>query len=248
LDLKRAEVRPVSRKLAEQVILKYEWLGTMSTTTLHYGLFFGAYCAGVTCIGLGASMAGTEHHRQFGIGRGELLTLARGACVHWAPPGANSKLVSWTCRLLAKARTGRLIWATSDSDAGEVGTIYQACGWTYIGPSSRPGEAEIVAPNGRAFNSRNITSWAKDRRTTFSAMREALLTAGWRFQPSNPKHRYVCILGRADKALVERVEAMRRPYPKRCVGSADSGMPTAQVGGDGATPIPTLSESAGNNG
>ena len=31
LDIKRAVVRPVSRKLAEQIILKYEWLGTMPT-------------------------------------------------------------------------------------------------------------------------------------------------------------------------------------------------------------------------
>lgn len=40
LDVKRAVVRPVSRHLAEQTIYKYEWLGTMAATSLHYGIFF----------------------------------------------------------------------------------------------------------------------------------------------------------------------------------------------------------------
>ena len=34
-NIKTAVVRPISRKLAAQVIYKYEWLGTMSTTTEH---------------------------------------------------------------------------------------------------------------------------------------------------------------------------------------------------------------------
>ena len=60
LDVKRAVVRPVSRRMAEQIILKYEWLGTMAQTGYHYGIFFGSYCAGVCCVAAGAATGGAE--------------------------------------------------------------------------------------------------------------------------------------------------------------------------------------------
>lgn len=215
LNLKKAVIRPVSRKLAEQIIFKYEWLGTMSKTKYYYGIFFGSYCAGVTCVGLGASMAGTTHHMQFGIAKNELLTLARGACVHWAPNGANSKLVSWTCRLLSENKIGKLIWAMSDTDAGEVGTIYQACGWVYIGLSSTVGDDEYVSPQGRIYNKRNISTWAKKNNCTWAQMKKSLIDNGWKSQPGNRKHRYAQILDKSDEKLVSRINQMSKPYPKR---------------------------------
>lgn len=216
LDLGRSRVRPVSRKLAEQVILKYEWLGTMVPTRHHFGLFFGPYCAGVTCVAVGTGTGGTGNARMFGLEPQQLAVLARGACVHWAPNGANSRLVSWTCRLLSKARTARLILAYSDTDAGEIGTIYQACNWVYIGRGAAT--TQFVAPNGRVFDQSIVANIKRNRHlpgVAWSAQRDALLAAGWQEQASNPKHRYVYILDRWDRALVDRVEGMRLPYPKR---------------------------------
>lgn len=216
LDVKRAIVRPVSRKLAEQIIFKYEWLGTMANTSIHYGVFFGSYCAGVSCVGRGASMAGAYHHEQFRVSVNDLLTLARGACVHWAPPATNSRLVSWTCKLLAQEKAGKLIWATADTDAGEIGTIYQACNWVYIGlgGGNRP-DAELIAPSGRVLNRRVLTSYARQWHCSTLDVKKRLLDNGWTMQRSNPKHRYVFILDKTDKALIDRVERMREPYPKR---------------------------------
>lgn len=241
LVLKASRVRPISRKLAEQVIYKYEWLGTMSTTSLHYGIFWENFCAGVACIGLGATMAGAYHHHQFGIERTDLITLARGACVHWAPPGTNSRLVSVVCRLLAAEKRWKLLWATSDSDAGEVGTIYQACNWTYIGTSQKNRENEVIAPNGRILNVRVITTYARARGISFSECRKMMLDSGWTFQASNPKHRYIWILDRNDAALAKRIEEMRRPYPKRA-GSIAVDAPDHQSGDGGPTPTPALQE------
>jgi hypothetical protein len=111
LDLKRAVVRPVSRRVAEQVILKYEWLGTMAKTAYHYGIFFGPYCAGVCCLAVGAATGGVNAASEFNLNPSELATLARGACVHWAPPGTNSKLLAWTARLMARDTDCRLLLA-----------------------------------------------------------------------------------------------------------------------------------------
>ena len=215
LDVKRAMVRPVSRKLAEQIILKYEWLGTMATTGWHYGLFYGQHCAGVCCVAAGAATGGVNSHMEWGINRNELAILARGACVHWAPTGSNSKLVSWTCRLLAKDTNAKLIIAYSDTDAGEIGTIYQACNWTCVGRGAAT--MQWVAPNGRIYDQklpydlRRREGFKRERRDYVQELRRS----GWREQPSNPKFRYVYVLDKSDKELVALVESKRQPYPKR---------------------------------
>jgi hypothetical protein len=219
LDIKQAIVRPVGRRLAEQIILKYEWLGTMASSAYHYGIFFGDYCAGVVCIGTGALLAGAYLSDQFGLIPENILVLARGANVHWSPTGTNSRLVSIACRLVRRDTAKSLIIAFSDSDAGEIGTIYQACNWVYIGRgrSSRP-DGEFIAPNGRVFNKRIVGQVAKANGVKYSTAKNAMLLNGWDMQPENVKRRYVCILDKKDKALTRRVEAMRQPYPKRAGG------------------------------
>lgn len=215
LDLKKAEIRRVSSHLASQIILKYEWLGTMAYTNRHYGIFFGDYCAGVCCVSAGGGTASVYTHKMFNLPHTQLATLARGACVHWAPPGTNSKLVSWTCRLLAQDTPCKVLIAYADTDAGEIGTIYQACNWIYIGRGAAT--RQWVAPNGRVYDQKlpyNLSARGKFEKPRKHYVKE-LLRAGWREQMSNPKHRYVQILDRSDKSLVSLVEGMRKEYPKR---------------------------------
>jgi hypothetical protein len=248
LDVKRAVVRPVSRRMAEQIIMKYEWLGTMATTSLHFGLFFGPHCAGVTCVGT-SSTGDVNAAVGFGVASSELATLARGACVHWAPPGSNSKLIAWTCRLLARERRHKLIVAYADTDAGEIGTVYQAAGWVYIGRGAIG--TQYVAPNGRVYDMKVVYDTRRRAGTVgtvrWSAQRDALVASGWTIQPTNPKHRYVCVLDGSDRALVERIESRRQPYPKRDVHARakhPSDAPGVQPGEGGAAPTRTLHEAA----
>lgn len=212
LDLKRAVVKPVSSEFAKQIILKYEWLGTMSNSSLHYGIFFGPFCAGVTCVAVATGTGGNNVCKMFDLEPHDLATLVRGACVHWAPPNTNSKLVTYTCKLVPKQSGSKIIIAYADTDAGEIGTIYQACGWTYIGKGAST--SQYVAPNGRIYDQRNISHWSKNHEISWTDQREKLLDSGWREQDSNPKHRYVCILSRT-RHLVRIVENMKLPYPKR---------------------------------
>ena len=89
-----------------------------ASSSLHYGIFFGNECGGVCCVAInGTGTAGPFIANQFGIERKHLTILVRGACVHWAPTGANSKLVSWTARLVAK-EGAKIMLAFSDDDAG----------------------------------------------------------------------------------------------------------------------------------
>ena len=243
LDVGRAIVRPVSRRCAEQVIIKYEWLGTMAPSRHHYGIFFGDYCAGVCCITVGNTSAGSNVHKMFGVSPLRLGVIARGACTHWAPPGTNSRLVSWTCRLLSRDGVLSLLLAYSDTDAGEIGTIYQACGWTYVG---RGGSAkQLVAPNGRIYDRKVVSNTRKRHGDTnavsWAAQRAAFLAHGWTEQGSNPKHRYVRVLDRSDLDLVRIVESLRMPYPKRLrVGSIDGDAPAIHAGEGGSIPTSAL--------
>tara|TARA_R110002020_G_scaffold320466_2_gene536389 strand:+ start:4975 stop:5808 length:834 start_codon:yes stop_codon:yes gene_type:complete len=239
LKLSNARVRKVSRTMAAKLIMKYEWLGTMGQSGLHYGLFFGQYCAGVCCIATGGSgTAGNTVHYQFGIDRKDLLTLVRGACVHWAPSGANSKLVSWATKLAGKDTQAKMINAYSDNEAGEIGTIYQACGWIFIGYSKQLNDAQIISPDGRIYDRRNISSWAKSSGVSWKRMENCLRKNGWKYQDGSPKGRYVKQIGK-DKNLSLKIESMKRPYPKR-VQSIDSDAPGDQPGEGGAIPTCTL--------
>lgn len=240
LDLKTAVIRPVSRRLASQIILKYEWLGTMAPTSHHYGIFFDLYCAGVCCVGFSAG-ANLNAAKEFGLRDGEMAYLARGANVHWSPIGANSKLVSWTCRLLAKQTKAKLIIAYSDTDAGEIGTIYQACNWVCVGKGSST--RQWIAPNGRLFDQKYPWDQARKNGGTRAQWCKRLRDAGWTEQPSNPKHRYVYVLDRDDKVLTARVERMRKPYPKRAT-SIDSDATAIQAVERGADPTVALHQTA----
>lgn len=228
LEVKRAIIRPVSRSFAKQIILKYEWLGTMASTSHHYGIFFGPFCAGVTCIAVGGGTGSVYAHRPFGIPRSALGILARGACVHWAPLGTNSRLVAWSARLMRQSCV-KLLLAYSDKDAGEIGTIYQACGWSHLGLSGR--KQQWVSPNGRVVSSSIQGNLRRATGYSLEDCRATLRRDGWRPQHGSAKGRYVCILDKTDISLMKRVEEMRQPYPKR-VGSVGSDTP-AQPGGKG---------------
>ena len=55
--LSAATVRRISNDTARQIILKYEWLGTMGTgTECCYGLMFGIHCGGAAAFTHAASI------------------------------------------------------------------------------------------------------------------------------------------------------------------------------------------------
>lgn len=242
LDLKRARVERIQRWQAAGIIMKYEWLGTMGPTRWYYGLVLGDRLAGVTCIGRAAT-AGAWTPRMLGLQSDEVGFLARGACVHWAPLGANSKLVSWTARLLRRDVPAlKVLMAYADEEAGEIGTIYQACGWSCIGKTdSRP---LYVSPQGITRDRKFISNLAEHAGLKgvpggWAEIHRRILAAGWKRGNGKPKWRYVYILDRSDRALAARIGPMRQPYPKR-VASIVVDAPAVQAGEGGSTPTATL--------
>lgn len=219
LDLKTARVRPVTRDFAKQIIMKYEWLGTMTSSTFHYGIFFGPFCAGVTCVCLGGVTSAVQAAKMLGINDNELAGLLRGACVHWAPKGANSKLLAWTVKFLRRDTPARILLAYADTDAGEIGTVYQAAGWDYIGKGIS--NLQFISPEGREYTNKlpydicrkyGFKNFGKNRIGDITAK---LLERGWTTKKSTAKHRYVVVMDQRDRLLRARIDQLKKPYPKR---------------------------------
>src|SRR5690606_17585806 len=91
----------------------------------------------------------------------------RGASASWAPKNLNSRLVMYACKWMVKNTSKRVFVAYSDQKAGEIGTIYQACNFDYLG--NKFGNKSLYKlPNGKKVGGRYFTrtasmkKWAKE--------------------------------------------------------------------------------------
>jgi len=240
-DLANAVVRTCSRSIAKKVILEYEWLGTMPMSSWHTGIFFDGWnCGGVGvavfCIGGG----GVNMPKQFGLVSGQVAYLARGACAYWTPTGTASKLIGHSLRM-ARTRGLKLAIAYADTDAGEIGTVYQSTNWLCIGRGAKT--KQMIHPvTGRIYDQK--LSYDRARQTKFSRTRSQarrlLLEHGFIEQDSNPKWRYIYILAKGEEgaSIRARIADLIVPYPKRLKDSSEPLDILSREGG--ATPTQPL--------
>lgn len=208
-DIDTAIVREISRAQAKEIIVKYEWLGTMPAYIIKcYGIFFGEHCGGVV-------VYSSEYAENLGVWdkygwTGKIICLSRGACVHWAHPHSASKLIRISMRMLPKRY--KVVTCTVDETAGEVGTIYQACGFDYCGVLSKGGNiASIVTEDGSRMSSRA----AKLKYGTRSI--EKLRQMGLTVQSVPRKGRYFGFTGSKKERNENRqkISHLIKAYPKR---------------------------------
>jgi hypothetical protein len=218
-DIKNAIVKPISRKLAKEIVEEYEWLGCMPAISLyHFGIFYDDLCAGVTVFGKDY-IENLGHWDKYGY-TGRMLLLSRGVCVHWAHPHSGSKLIMESIKQLPDEYD--VITATIDQAAGEIGTIYQACNFYYIGsmrannPKLKKGKPRSrfgVKINGKIYGARAI-------RTKVGSQKKADILAKYpdaEFIPQYEKHRYFYFRGSKTNRqhLKKSIEPFIKPYPKR---------------------------------
>ena len=149
---------------------------------------------------------------------GKIILLNRGVCLHWTPKGTNSHLISEAVKQLPMKY--EVVTATVDPDAGEIGTIYQACNWHYVGALRKAKTRENYIINGKKYGSRSIRQrWGT---TTKGLMEEAVRkdlgddTTIERVVV-HAKHRYFHYRGdkRTKRINVKAMKANFKPYPKR---------------------------------
>lgn len=211
-NLTGCHIKQITRADAEAVILKYEWLGTMGRSVATYGLWsdegelLGAAVFGWPSAVQSRDICGVDN-RPFAV------CLERGACVHYAPPNAASFLISHAVRQAAADFGWRIFYAYADPEAGEIGTVYQACNWLYIGQGvgRTPGRLreDWLLPDGKVLTSRSL----RHRKLK----RPDALALGWTPIYKHPKHKYVHFEGTKPERY-QLLNALRYPpqsYPKR---------------------------------
>lgn len=204
-------IQPIQAKEAKNFILKYEWVGNMGTAKYNYGLFFDNLLASIVCYG--PPVAPSKYKKLFGIENSHhILQLCRGATVYWAPVWAPSKLISQTLKMLYRDLGINIVVAYADPNAGEIGTIYQACNAVYAGMTD-PGRGKKYIIDGHMYDPKKVVKKFGSR----AHSKLLQIDPEYSTIPITPKHRYFFIIGtKAEKKnILEKLIDVCAPYPKR---------------------------------
>lgn len=254
-DISNGIVKEIDRATCERIILEYEWLGCMPAVVWHmYGIFFDGNCAGVVCYGPEYSENLGKVARERGLAgadwskygfEGKMILLSRGACVHWAHPHSGSKLIRQSMKMLPKKY--EVVTCTTDEAAGEIGTIYQACSFFYVGSmrDSNPNvKSKRLDRDGWEIDGKIYGPRTMRQKLGCSRMEEILKvypTAKKIKQHS--KHRYFAFRGskKQQKEHFQAIASLVKPYPKRNASEVSKAIcPAVQQEGSGDESTTTL--------
>ena len=230
---------PFSFSEIRNFIVEHEWLENVPKRVSH------VYVASYKNILAGAVLFTSPHQpgNICGEEHNDLeRLLARGACISWSPKNLASALIGYAFRSLKRTTQYRIITAYCDSEAGEIGTIYQACNGLYIGNNF--GTANMYHDmndltsgwkSPRQFtnlhttqklaklwgiewqpewNTRTTINWDKIPKNTVDSLKVALKLYREDYLGSRRelKYKYVWLL---DKKLRGQMKYKIKPYPKR---------------------------------
>ena len=112
-------------------ILQYEWLGTWSvnprwvfTARVHNVL------ACVVCLNLPNAYSSKILDKNT---RDMECLIQRGASTSFCHPHIGSKIIRFACNWMVNNTSRRIFLGYADSQAGEIGIIYQACSFEFLG-------------------------------------------------------------------------------------------------------------------
>ncbi len=217
-----AYVKEVFYEEAKSIILKYEWLGTMPSQLYKaVGLYFDDVLSAVECF------SSTKPGGTYTLFDKPSVCLSRGACAYWCPPFASSYLIPRALKFIDPKLFHYCI-AYSDTDAGEIGTVYQACNWFCLGPVSR-GNHYWIDPKGKRHDHQRHRSVARSRDPKFKHtkklnplvvedVRQEMIRQGWREEKGGVRYRYASAIFENKREKKNRESDLRlyaKPYPKR---------------------------------
>lgn len=114
----------------KKFIERHEWLGKMPMSITHR---FTARWKGVL-VGVIVMATPNAFSNLLGVEyKNKEKLIARGACISWSPINTASWLLMKSIKYMVKNTEFRIFTAYSDPEAKELGTIYQACNFYYLG-------------------------------------------------------------------------------------------------------------------
>jgi len=221
-------------------IERHEWLGRLGLYPTHFFTArYNGILAGVIIMDMPNAFS-----KMLGDNTKKLERLiSRGACVSWSPKNLASSLIGFSIKWMVKNTDYRLFTAYSDSEAGEIGTIYQACNFYYLGAKFGT-KVQYQNENGRwvsdrYFRSRSVykrlakkmdiewvDAWQERDRVMFNKMpedvakriktasKEYMLTCVKRDLPQKGKYAYVQGRSKKETKFLKGVfEERNKTYP-----------------------------------
>ena len=140
----------------KKFIERHEWLGKMSNYPTHYFVArYNGILSGVVIMDMPNAFSKLLGEKTKKLER----LISRGACISWSPKNLASSLIMFAINWMAKNTQYRVFTAYSDPEAKELGTIYQACNFYYLGQNA--GTSKQYKVNGkwhsdRYFRSRSV--------------------------------------------------------------------------------------------
>jgi len=223
VNINNSVVRLIDKSTAKTMIEQYEWLGYMPNyTKYHFGIFFTIddieYLGGVVTFQeeYGANVKTWDKYNY----TDKLLLLSRGVSTWWTPKNTSSHLISKAIGYLSKNTKYRIFTATIDNLAGEVGTVYQASNWVYVGvmdgnilPNGKERTRLGVLVDNKLYTSRQI-------RHMLGTMKKKVILEHFptaTFIQQKAKDRYFYFSGNKyeKRNNLQEIQHMVKPYPKR---------------------------------
>ena len=157
---------PEEKQCATNFIKRYEWLGTVGSYPTHW--FTARYkgiLGGVIIMSMPNSFSKLLGKETKSVER----LIARGASASWCPFNLGSKFLMWAIKWMVQNTEYRLFTCYSDPQAKELGSIYQALNFYYLGQNSgtsircvNPYNPNVIISD-RAFRARSMYKrYAKD--------------------------------------------------------------------------------------
>ena len=222
VTLENTEIRQIDKQTATKIIVEYEWLGTMPFIVKYcFGLYFNV--DGIEKIG-GVLVYSNDYADNTGVWdkyefTDKLLLLSRGVCLWWTPKNSASYFISRVNKWIKDNTKYRIITATIDPAAGEIGTIYQSLNWHYVGVMSgnyyhkKEVKRFSVYIDGKLRSSR----WVRNKLGT---MKRDIIMKHYpdaKIVHQYRKRRYFFFMGtkNSNKKYLKNISHLILPYPKR---------------------------------
>jgi len=222
LDLSNTSIRLIAKSLAKKIIVEYEWLKSMPLITRYcLGIYFridnDEHLGGVLVLSDDYA-DNTGVWEKYGFDD-KIILLSRGVCLWWTPKNTASYFISKAYKWLKNNTKYRIITATVDPAAGEIGTIYQSLNWYYVGLMSgnyndnKETKRFSVLIDGKLRYSRSI-------RKEFGTMKKGVILQKYpnaKFISQYRKRRYFYFFDSKsnNKKYYNNIKHIIHPYPKR---------------------------------
>ncbi|MEN6636369.1 MAG: hypothetical protein ABFC56_10995 [Clostridiaceae bacterium] len=206
-------IRRIEKETAQRFFQQYEHLGNCGLGVWHYGIYsednliavvsFGTVCFNPHRSSIGAIAA------KYNL---RVIQLTRGGTKFDQPKNTPSMSVSMALKQIRNDLGDMIVIAYSDIKWNEVGTIYQASNFSYLGMTNPKGQSNYFI-NGLPLSGWNVRKQYGTRKV------ESLLNLGLLVEkkPLSQKHMYVYLnMCKTKKISIHKEIATRlKPFPKR---------------------------------